>query len=116
MSKFKDTNHKFLTLALFWEYRHPKYEPLFTIKDEDLEKDGKTYLIHFKEHFILTRPNAYNNLTKQDENRVAFTASILKRWNLIDFDFDGDIEKDKVLFIIKKKELEKFSIQHKIKL
>lgn len=80
------------------------------------EKDDKIFLIHFKEHFILTRPNAYNNMTKQDENRILFIASILKRWDLIEYTYDGEIEKDKILYIIKKSELNTFNIHHKIKL
>ena len=39
----KDDAGKWLTLALFWEERHAKYNPSFTLKGYDLEKDGVIY-------------------------------------------------------------------------
>jgi hypothetical protein len=33
-SKFKDSQSRWRTLSLFWESRHPDYEPLYTLKEE----------------------------------------------------------------------------------
>lgn len=79
------------------------------------EKDDKFYLIHFKEHFILTRDNAYNNLTKQDEDRTMYVASLLRKWNLIQFENSEPIPKDKIIYILKKSETEMYKVNHKIK-
>ena len=43
MGDFKDTCGKWLTQAVFWELRHEKYTPSFSLKDYDLERDGVTY-------------------------------------------------------------------------
>lgn len=40
---FKDANGRFLTQALFWEYRNDSYKPLFTLKPYDHEVDGVLY-------------------------------------------------------------------------
>lgn len=42
----KDDQGRFRTLSLFWEMRHQagQHEPIFTTKDHDIEKDGKTYI------------------------------------------------------------------------
>lgn len=39
----KDTQGRWLTQALFWEHRLPNYDPIFTLKEYDLEKDGVVY-------------------------------------------------------------------------
>jgi hypothetical protein len=39
----KDATGKWLTLAIFWEERHAVYEPSYTLKGYDLEKDGVVY-------------------------------------------------------------------------
>jgi len=43
MGDMVDTSGKYLTLALFWEHRHPKYIPTFTVKDRAIERDGVSY-------------------------------------------------------------------------
>ena len=44
---FKDDLGRYRTQSLFWELRHGgdtvKYPPIFTTKDEDIERDGVTY-------------------------------------------------------------------------
>ena len=43
MGDTKDALGKWLTLAMFWESRHPKYTPTYTLKDYDMERDGVFY-------------------------------------------------------------------------
>ena len=43
MGDTKDALGKWLTLAMFWESRHPKYTPTYTLKDYDMERDGIFY-------------------------------------------------------------------------
>ena len=80
------------------------------------EKDGVQFLIHFKEFFLLTRKNAYDNINKHDENRVNYVASLLKRWGLIDYIEKYKPSNDKHLSILKKDEILEYNILHKIKL
>ena len=46
-TSFKDDGGRYRTQSLFWELRHQvdtsKYPPVFTLKDEDIERDGITY-------------------------------------------------------------------------
>jgi len=43
-SKFIDSRGHCLTQGLFWEYRHPDYEPTFCLKEDDVERQGKMYI------------------------------------------------------------------------
>lgn len=55
------------------------------------EIDGKTYLTHFKELFILTRKDGYNNISKSDIIRRNSIAYCLKNWGMIEV-VDENIE------------------------
>lgn len=66
---FKDTGGKWLTLALFWEERHPKYEPSFTLKDYDIERDGKQ---------LPSLKHIY--LSFEDPTEYSFATEVLGGW------------------------------------
>jgi hypothetical protein len=42
-NNLKDKVGRYRTTSLFWESRHPDYEPLYSIKEYDLEKPEGTY-------------------------------------------------------------------------
>jgi len=44
MNNRKSTDGKWLTKALFWEFRHDKYTPTFTLREEDRIVGDTTYL------------------------------------------------------------------------
>ena len=41
--KLKDSQGRYRTTSLFWEFRQPGFEPLYSIKGYDLEKPEGTY-------------------------------------------------------------------------
>lgn len=60
MSDRKDTGGKWLTKALFWEERHTDYTPSFTLKSEDMEKDGIVYPSLKKIYLSYEDPTEYS--------------------------------------------------------
>ena len=49
------------------------------------EVDGEFFLIHFKEWFLISYPNSYNNISDDDKNRVAYVTHLLHSWGLIEY-------------------------------
>jgi hypothetical protein len=54
------------------------------------EIEGKHYLCHFKQMFMITRSNSYDTLCDGDIERRNSIAFCLKKWNMIDCD-DNEI-------------------------
>ena len=78
-----------------------------------LYQEGENYfLCHFKELFMITNPNAYNNIEDIDISRRNSIALLLKRWGMIECDLD---EKTPTIFVkvISHEEKESFTIKHK---
>lgn len=80
------------------------------------EVDGRYFLIHFKEWFMISYPTSYNNISEDDKNRVAYVASLLHKWNLIEYVDFVKPRQDRNLFCLKKSEVPTVTIKHKIKL
>jgi hypothetical protein len=77
------------------------------------EKDEVFYLVHFKEMFMLTRENAYNNICEEDIVRKNAVAFCLKNWGLIEVE-DEDIEPhNKFVFVLAHQDREYWKISHK---
>lgn len=80
-------------------------------------KNKKFYIIHFKEYFLLCRENGYDNISKEDILRKNTVIVDLEKWNLINIvnrkDIDGITNK---LTILKYKDKDEWTINHKIKL
>ncbi len=80
------------------------------------EADGKFFIAHFKELFLL-REKGYDDLTDEDIDRRNAIVSLLYDWGLIDL--DGDFEQlnvvDKYVFVLSYKEKKNWTIKHKIK-
>jgi hypothetical protein len=83
------------------------------------EIEGKTkfFLIHFKEWFLLTYKNAYDNLSQDDKDRLGFVAKLLREWDMIDCDPTQTLSQltNGKLTIVKKAEVDEWFISHKIK-
>ncbi len=77
------------------------------------EIDGETYLVHFKQMFLLTRDNSYKNISDDDLVRRNAIAFCLKNWGLIDVP-DEDIEPhNKYIFVLPHREKNEWRIYHK---
>lgn len=80
------------------------------------ENDGEHFLVHFKELFAMSRPDAYNNISEQDIIRRNSIAFCLKNWGLIDVE-DKFIEPhDSYVFVLPHDGKEGWRITHKINL
>lgn len=77
------------------------------------EKDGKFYLLHFKQMFSLLRKDSYDNITNGDLERRNSIAFCLKKWGLIDVD-EKDIENHNIfVYVISFKDKRDWQIYHK---
>ena len=76
----------------------------------------KNYIVHFKELFLLTRPNGYNNMSVDDYERKNSIIYCLIQWGLIKIK-DEDIEliepHNKFIYVLPYKEKCNWVIQHK---
>jgi hypothetical protein len=79
------------------------------------EFDGKYFLIHFKEWFLLHRETAFDNISEDDYNRVEVVASLLMKWNLIEFEQFGNMRRDKGVGIVSKEDSLQYKVKHLIK-
>ena len=79
------------------------------------EKDGETYLVHFKQLFAI-RDNGYDNVCAEDIKRRNAVAFCLKNWGLIEVD-DEDIEPhDVFVFVLRHEFKHEWKIYHKVNL
>jgi len=77
------------------------------------EKDGKTYIAHFKELFQLTRENAYNTICEDDILRLKATVFCLQNWCLIDVKPEDIEPHNKYVFVLNFKDKKDWIISHK---
>jgi len=77
------------------------------------QKDGKTFLCHFKQMFSLIREDAYNNITDEDINRRNAIAFCLKKWGLIDVAEEAIQPHNITIFVLPYGEKSKWEITHK---
>jgi len=77
----------------------------------------KFYIVHFKELFLLTRPNGYNNMSIDDYGRKNSIVWCLAQWGLIklpdDFDMSIIEPHDTFIFVLPYKEKAFWDIQDK---
>jgi len=77
------------------------------------EKDNKSYIVHFKQLFLLTRNNGYDNISKEDVTRRNAVIFCLKNWGLLDVN-DEDIEPhNKFVFVLPFQQKNEWKISHK---
>lgn len=79
---------------------------LYKIKDE-------FYLVHFKQMFMLTRENSYNNISKDDIMRRNAIAFCLQSWKLISVDEKQIENRDKFVFVLPFHDKQSWLIEHK---
>jgi Bacteriophage translational regulator len=78
-------------------------------------EDGKYFIAHFKQMFMI-KNEGYDNISIQDLERRNAIIFCLKSWGLIDVD-DKEIEPhDIFVFILPFSEKKNWSIQHKFKM
>lgn len=77
------------------------------------EEDGRYYLAHFKQMFLLIRENGYNNICEEDIIRRNAIAFCLKNWGLIDVDDEVIEPHDKFIFVLSHDEKNDWYINHK---
>ena len=74
------------------------------------EAFGVYYIAHFKQLFLLTRQDGYNNLSDEDLSRRNGIIFCLKSWNLIDVDETLIEPHDKFVFVLSHKEKHEWTI------
>jgi len=77
------------------------------------EKDGKFYLVHFKQMFLLTRYTAYNAICQDDIIRRNAIAFCLKNWGLIDVPNESIESHNKFVFVLPHNQKKEWKISHK---
>lgn len=79
------------------------------------EKDGKDYLCHFKELFVINDKDgtSYNNISQEDIARKNAIAFCLKNWKLIDVDMEKIIPHERFVFVLPHSQKSEFKIIHK---
>ena len=88
---------------------HILYPTCYLYKNFD-----KHYVVHFKELFLLTRPNGYNNMSLSDIKRKNSIIYCLEGWNLIKILDKSLIEPhDEYVFVLPYKEKPFWTIEHK---
>lgn len=74
----------------------------------------KHYIVHFKELFLLTRPNGYNNMSLDDIKRKNSILYCLKEWKLIKVLNEELINPhDEFIFVLPYKDKLEWAIEHK---
>ena len=71
------------------------------------------YIVHFKEMFILTRENGYNNISEEDLERKNSIIFCLKNWGLIDVDMELIENHDKFVYVLPFGQKDQWEICHK---
>lgn len=79
------------------------------------EVEGKFFLIHFKEWFLINRDDSFDNVSDEDKNRVAYVAMMLFKWGIVEPVPVLNPKKDSKLSVIKSIDLKEYTIKHKVK-
>lgn len=77
------------------------------------EAFGVYYIAHFKQLFLLTRQDGYNNLCEDDLARRNGIIFCLKNWGLIDVDESLIEPHDKFIYVLPFKEKNQWAISNK---
>lgn len=78
------------------------------------EQDGKDYIVHFKQMFLLGEKNdSYNNISEEDIHRLHAIAFCLKNWKLISVDDEKIKDHDRFVFVLPHSQKADWQIIHK---
>ena len=80
------------------------------------EDNDEHFLVHFKQLFMMSRDDAYNNIDEQDIVRRNSIAFCLKNWGLIDVEDKFIDPHDSYVFVLPHNEKDEWKITHKINL
>jgi len=78
-----------------------------------IEENGKHYLAHFKQLFLLTRDSAYNAVCEDDILRRNAIAFCLKNWGLIEVEDEVIEPHNKFVFVLPHTQKQDWKISHK---
>jgi hypothetical protein len=78
--------------------------------------NNKFYLVHFKQMFILTRENGYNNICDDDIIRRNAIAFCLKNWGLIEVSNEDITPYNKFVYVLPFDQKKDWKICHKFNL
>lgn len=79
-------------------------------------KDEKFYIVHFKELFLLTKENSYNNISIKDIERRNAIIYCLHNWGLLSVDLDKIKPHNERVFVLNYQDKKLWTIRHKISL
>lgn len=77
------------------------------------EDNGRYYIAHFKQLFLLTRNDSYNNICEEDIIRRNAVTFCLKNWKLIDIEDEKIQPYNKMVFVLPFEEKKNWRISHK---
>jgi len=77
------------------------------------ETEGKHYLVHFKQMFLLTRETAYNAVCEDDLLRRNAIAFCLRQWGLIEVNEELITPHNNYVFVLPHNEKLDWQISHK---
>lgn len=77
------------------------------------ENEGKHFLVHFKQMFLLTRNSAYNAICEDDLLRRNAIAFCLKNWGLIEVSDEAIEPHNKFVFVLPHNQKNDWTISHK---
>lgn len=78
------------------------------------EKDGKDYICHFKQLFLLNdKADAYNNIAEDDIHRLHSIVFCLKNWKLIEVDDELIKEHSRFVFVLPHSQKYDWKVVHK---
>jgi hypothetical protein len=72
------------------------------------------FICHFKEILLLTRENAFNNISNEDISRRNSIIYCLSKWGLLEVDLEKIKPYDKFVFVLSHRNKSSWSISHKI--
>lgn len=96
---------------------HKALVPSVYLYHTTIDGDTKFFLIHFKEWFLLNQKNAYDNVSQDDKDRLAYIAKLLNDWGMIDCDKNQTIQEltNGNVTVVRKADIADWFIAHKIK-
>lgn len=77
--------------------------------------NGESYILHFKQLFLMTRKESYDNISNEDIKRLNSIIFCLVNWGLIEIDEELG-EHDKFVFVLPYKYKNEWIIKHKFNL
>lgn len=78
-----------------------------------LHKQGRYFIVHFKQLFLLDGRSKVTNFTEEDEDRTEFIVNLLESWGLVTSLVEVDSEIEANVLIIPYKDKQKWNLKAK---